>query len=519
MPSRTTRRQRRRLRRPRQRLARRRHRPRHAVGRLRQRPAAGRRRPLGRLHRLDPERDLHRVRHHLAERRARHAPDVRGSRVRRRRSRRPDREHRRRPPDRLGRRVQQLHRPVRAVRDRDRQPPGAARRCSSSSTSLSKAQGADPTRAADTNIASAPRNGEPNGEIGLVTQKDHGLWQKQTGAPADPQAGNIPGGKRDVLRTRQHERRHAAPASRSTAASGRSPAARSTSRPPRSARTRPRSSTSTRSCPSTTSSSPRCSSNKPTGGWKANAYVIFDYFSPTDFKFAGIDVVDSTRSVSAIARRRAGSSTRPASCTGNVRDGHLLRRPGRSSTAWSSPSSINGVAAAQHPVRPALHRRHRRTGSTWASSASARTTRAAPSTTSPSRRCRRSRRFENTDDFADGAADLFTGEQTGTWSVGGGRYAGAPAGGSAATSVMTLPVRARRRHDGRPRRARQARRRRRRAASSSTTTTTATSSTSRSTWRPAQVVIGHRIKNRLVVDAAFAVTLAGRRRLQARGRL
>ena len=25
-------------------------------------------------------------------------------------------------------------------------------------------------------------------------------------------------------------------------------------------------------------------------GWKANAYVIFDYFSPTDFKFAGIDV-------------------------------------------------------------------------------------------------------------------------------------------------------------------------------------------------------------------------------------
>ena len=32
------------------------------------------------------------------------------------------------------------------------------------------------------------------------------------------------------------------------------------------------------------------STQKPTGGWKANAYVIFDYFSPTDFKFAGIDV-------------------------------------------------------------------------------------------------------------------------------------------------------------------------------------------------------------------------------------
>ena len=29
---------------------------------------------------------------------------------------------------------------------------------------------------------------------------------------------------------------------------------------------------------------------KPTGGWKANAYLVFDYWSETDFKFAGIDV-------------------------------------------------------------------------------------------------------------------------------------------------------------------------------------------------------------------------------------
>ncbi len=28
---------------------------------------------------------------------------------------------------------------------------------------------------------------------------------------------------------------------------------------------------------------------KPTAGWKANAYVIFDYFAPDDFKFAGVD--------------------------------------------------------------------------------------------------------------------------------------------------------------------------------------------------------------------------------------
>jgi len=28
---------------------------------------------------------------------------------------------------------------------------------------------------------------------------------------------------------------------------------------------------------------------KPTTGWKANSYVIFDYYSPTDFKFAGLN--------------------------------------------------------------------------------------------------------------------------------------------------------------------------------------------------------------------------------------
>ena len=63
---------------------------------------------------------------------------------------------------------------------------------------LSRSDGADPTRAADTNISHADRNGEPEGELGLVRQKDPN-WHDQTGAPDDPQAGNIPGGKRDVL--------------------------------------------------------------------------------------------------------------------------------------------------------------------------------------------------------------------------------------------------------------------------------------------------------------------------------
>ena len=76
---------------------------------------------------------------------------------------------------------------------------------------LSAGDGADPTRYGDANGGAAPppptqnkpnpgRNGEPAGELGLVLQKDF-AWQDQTGAPSDPQAGNIPGGKRDVLRS------------------------------------------------------------------------------------------------------------------------------------------------------------------------------------------------------------------------------------------------------------------------------------------------------------------------------
>ena len=32
---------------------------------------------------------------------------------------------------------------------------------------------------------------------------------------------------------------------------------------------------------------------KPTGGWKANSYIIFDYVSERDFKFAGLDLAIS----------------------------------------------------------------------------------------------------------------------------------------------------------------------------------------------------------------------------------
>ena len=65
---------------------------------------------------------------------------------------------------------------------------------------LSESDGVDMTRQPDTGNLPLFRNGEPEGELGVVRQQDFD-WHDQTGGPTDPQAGNIPGGKRDVLRT------------------------------------------------------------------------------------------------------------------------------------------------------------------------------------------------------------------------------------------------------------------------------------------------------------------------------
>ena len=198
------------LRRPRQRLDRRRHRP---ATRCRAAGATTCSTPTTMLSpgcAYDGERQVQHDREHLAQRHARHAPDLRGPRLRRRRPRRPDRQHRRRPPDRLGRRVQQLHRAVRAVRHRHRQPPGAAGAVRVPVRAVGR-PGRRPDRARPTTATDLePRNGEPYGELGLVTQKDHGLWQDQTGGPTDPQAGQHP--RRPARRAAlgRLQRRHAA---------------------------------------------------------------------------------------------------------------------------------------------------------------------------------------------------------------------------------------------------------------------------------------------------------------------
>ncbi len=155
---------------------------------------------------------------------------------------------------------------------------------------LSEADGADPFRNGD-----PLRNGEPDGEIGLVMQKDF-AWQDQTGAPDNINPGNIPGGERDVIRgadfntagaTDEDGRVNgfAADSGSWTVEAGRlevSPAARGLD------------AVSVfyvdEVLPSYFEISATINADKPTGGSKSNAYLIFDYQSPTDFKFAGIDI-------------------------------------------------------------------------------------------------------------------------------------------------------------------------------------------------------------------------------------
>jgi len=153
---------------------------------------------------------------------------------------------------------------------------------------LSGSDGADPTRAADTGWTEEARNGEPAGELGAVRQKDYG-WQDQTGAPTDPQAGNIPGGKRDVLRSANFNRGTnealVADTGSWTVSGGTMQVSADALHGDAVAVYQIGD-----ALPSYYEVQATIQGFKPTAGWKANSYIIFDYQSETNFKFAGLDI-------------------------------------------------------------------------------------------------------------------------------------------------------------------------------------------------------------------------------------
>ena len=157
--------------------------------------------------------------------------------------------------------------------------------------------GADITRTADGNLPNhndrysnvALLQGGIRGEIGLVTQKDHGYWQDQTGGPNDPQAGNVPGGRRDVLRTSDFNNNSGdifvRDSGNMTVQGGQLTLAATSNTTQGSAIYNL-----DEYLPIYYEVSAQVSAAKPIGGAKANAYIIFDYQSDVDFKYAGINI-------------------------------------------------------------------------------------------------------------------------------------------------------------------------------------------------------------------------------------
>ena len=130
-------------------------------------------------------------------------------------------------------------------------------------------------------------------------------WHDQTGAPRDPQAGNIPGGKRDVLRTANFNdattQSWVQESGKWAVTLGRyyvEPTVLGTDAVSLWNHDQP--------LPNYFELTATVNPVKPIAGYKANAYVVFDYWGPDDFKFAGLN--SSTNKVE-IGQRTANGWT------------------------------------------------------------------------------------------------------------------------------------------------------------------------------------------------------------------
>ncbi|MES2098682.1 MAG: LEPR-XLL domain-containing protein [Pseudomonadota bacterium] len=285
-----------------------------------------------------------------------------------------------------------------------------------------KADGADPTRLAS---SADTRNGEPRAELGLVLQKDF-AWGDQTGAPADPQAGNIPGGKRDVLRSADFTGNTAqgfvAESGTWSVAGERyevAPLATSTNKDAISLFD------SDVTVPSYFEITAIINAVKPVGGFKANAYVIFDYHSPTDFKFAGIDI--STNKIQ-IGQRASWGFQVLASANMALKAGQdysvLLAVNG--TAVQMVVNGVQSVSYAFQPRRDADGFAYNINAGMYglgADNAKARIDNVVVQQIPPKIT------LTAIDTFDTGSSTLLT-RYSGNWSFAGGRYDGAPAAGA-----------------------------------------------------------------------------------------
>ncbi|HYC45994.1 MAG TPA: hypothetical protein VED01_10995 [Burkholderiales bacterium] len=305
---------------------------------------------------------------------------------------------------------------------------------------LSGSDGVDMTRDTDTGAETA-RNGEPYGELGLLRQEDKDALLKsfgadfhsQTGAPADPQAGNIPGGKRDVLRSatfdnNKPENLHAD--SGTWQATGGVLQVAATSQHGDAVSVYQIGD----ALPSYFELVARIKTVKPTGGWSANSYVIFDYVGPQDFKFAGLDV--STNKLVIGHRNSNGwivdkQAAMPGSVKADTWYDIMLSVNGLTATMIVGKASLSATYAARvdHGISYGLNWGLVGFGSNNSRGAM---DNIAVQVVPPSAT------VTKTNDFSSGAAPMFSGPNTGTWTAASGRYAGTPPSGGYALSLMNI---------------------------------------------------------------------------------
>jgi Ca2+-binding RTX toxin-like protein len=295
---------------------------------------------------------------------------------------------------------------------------------------LGYAAGADRTRAADTG-ADPARRGEPEGELGLVNHSDP-WWQDQTGAPDDPQPGNT-NGRKDILRFADFN---------NGTASGFSPDSGTWEV---SGGVLQVSASSVggdavsvfhvgEQLPMYYELQATIKTMKPTGGWRANSFVVFDYHSPTDFKFAGLDVsIDKIQ----LGHRDA---------TGWHVDAQLSNVKLRSDTYYNLLVAVNGLAVTvtvdnkqsfSYAYEPRIIDglpSNLNWGDVGFGSNNAR----GQLDNIQVKVLERPFTLQTTEDFSDGAADRFTGYESGGWQVVGGRYEGVSAGSDPALSLVDL---------------------------------------------------------------------------------
>jgi hypothetical protein len=297
---------------------------------------------------------------------------------------------------------------------------------------LSASNGADPTRAAETG-RSATRNGEPDGEIGLVNQSDHGLWQDQTGGPTDPQPGNIPGGPRDVLRSADFNDGSASSFAVDSGVwqvTGGSLTVAAGSIGGDAAAVFYLDDY----LPIYYEISSTIRVAKPTSGWKANAYVIFDYWSEMDFKFAGIDVATNKF----VMGRRTTSGwivdqQSPLQVKPDTNYSLLVAVNGTTVTVTIGTSAMTRTFAGRVIGGQVVGLNKGMVGAGSDNSRGVWDNFAVkvipPAFTT-----------DYTETFDDGAANDFTGPTTGSWQVTGGRYIGTSAAMEPAVDVLLLPA-------------------------------------------------------------------------------